>query len=223
MNELKKIVAKRALDYVEDGMVLGIGSGSTVEFFVRELGTVIKEEKLDILGVPTSIDTMLKMRENGVPIISPVEVDGIDLAVDGADSVFPDKKILVKGGGGAFVREKIIDYWAEKLIIIVDYSKINREFPVPIEVIEYAMSYVKKRLEDLYGEVIFRDCKGKVGPCISDNGNIILDLKLPLDKLSREMEIEINSIPGIIDNGIFSKSCEVLVVNKEGEIRIINL
>ena len=221
VDELKNLVAKEALSYIEDGMVIGIGSGSTVEFFIRELGSEVRSGNIKILGVPTSIDTMIKMKSFGIPIANPYELDKIDLAVDGADSVLLDKKILIKGGGGAFVREKIVDYWAKRLIIIVDYRKIDREFPIPVEVLEFSLKFVQDVLGREFGEVNLRKCSGKVGPCISDNGNIILDLNIPINNLSREMEWKINRVPGVIDNGIFSRDCEIIIGKKDGEIELI--
>ncbi|MGQ4892038.1 MAG: ribose 5-phosphate isomerase A [Candidatus Njordarchaeia archaeon] len=219
-NDLKILVAREALKYVSDGMIIGVGSGTTMHAFLSELAKKIKEEKIEIFGIPTSFDAELKMFELGIPIIHPVNVTKIDLAIDGADSVLTSKKILIKGGGGAFVREKIVDYKAKELLIIVDESKINREFPIPLEALQFSITFTIDTLSEMFGveSVKIRNCKGKLGPCISDNGNIIIDLHLPIDEISHNLEVELNRIPGIVDNGIFSRDCTVLVSRKSGVV-----
>ncbi len=219
-DKLKLLASIKALDYVEDDYIIGIGSGTTVRFFLEKLAEKIKSENLNIKGVPTSLDTALKMKKYGIPIVDFMEIRDIDLAVDGADSVLIEEKILIKGGGGAFTREKIVDYWAKRLIIIVDESKIDREFPIPLEVIPFSINYVKDVIGNRYGgnSLKIRLCQGKLGPCISDNGNIILDLHLRKDEIKRHLEMDLNSIPGIIENGIFSRSCTVIIAKKGGHV-----
>jgi len=203
----KKIAAKSALDHIEEDMVIGFGSGSTVTILIEELKKIIKNKKLKIYGISSSIDTSLKLQYAGVELLDPLTVKQVDLAIDGADSVLTEKKVLIKGGGGAFVREKIVDYWAKELIIIVDETKINRAHPIPIEIIPTAIQYVKNVIEKKFGPntLKLRDCKGKLGPCISDNGNAIADLNLKIEEIKPQLETELNKIPGIIDNGIFTK------------------
>ena len=221
---LKKLAAEKALRYVKDGMILGIGSGSTVAAFIKLLSKKIKEENIEIKGVPTSIETQLLMNLFNIPSANFYEIEKIDLAVDGADSVMPDKKLLIKGGGGAFTQEKIVDYWAEQLVIIVDESKVNRTFKIPIEIIPNALNAVKRHLEKYLPEfkLELRLCKGKVGPCISDNGNVIADLHIPKLIIKRELETVLNSIPGIVENGIFTKKCTVLVAKSNFKVMKID-
>ncbi len=222
---LKKLAAEKALEYIEDGMTIGIGSGSTVAQFIRLLARKVKDENLNIKGVPTSIDTQLMMNLFGIPAANIFEVENIDIAVDGADSVLIDKNLLIKGGGGAFTQEKIIDYWAEKLVIIVDETKVNRHYKIPLEIIPMALNSVKKALKKYFPEHKFelRLCKGKVGPCISDNGNIIADLHLPKLLIKKELENLLNSIPGIVENGIFTKKSTVLIAKSNFKVMKIEL
>jgi len=221
----KKAVAKSVLDFIEDGMIIGFGSGSTVSIFIDELKNLLKKRKLKIYGVPSSIDTSLKLTKAGIDTLDPITVDKIDLAIDGADSVLLDKKILIKGGGGAFVREKIIDYWAKELIIIVDETKINREHPIPIEVIPQAIRFVEKEVEKIFGKnsLKLRECKGKLKPCISDNGNIIADLYLDIKEISPEKESQLNNIPGVVDNGIFKRKAIIKIGEKTGKVTEIKI
>jgi len=223
VSESKKIIAaRRALEYIEDDFIIGIGSGSTVKYFIKFLGDALKNGELQgVKGIPSSIDTRILMRKANIPIADLVDFPELDVTIDGADSVLTDKKILIKGGGGAFLREKIICYAAKKLIIIVDDSKINRHFPIPLEVLPFALGYVIREIEKLGGEVKLRECKGKVGPCISDNGNIIVDAFFAHDKLNPELEIQLNRIPGILENGIFSKKCSVIVGISENDVEIL--
>ena len=221
----KKAVAKSALDLIEDNMIIGFGSGSTVSIFIEELKNMLKEKELKIYGVSSSIDTSLQLAKSNISVLDPLTVDRIDLAIDGADSVLLDKGILIKGGGGAFVMEKIIDYWANELVILVDETKIDKQHPIPIEIIPKAVRYVEKVIESMFGTNVFklRECKGKLRPCISDNGNIIADLHLDMDEITAEKEFQLNKIPGVIDNGIFKRKTIVKVGEKTGKVKEIRL
>lgn len=219
IDKAKKEAARAALKHIENEMIIGFGSGSTVSIFIEELREFLQKNKLRIYGVSTSIDTSLKLLNAGIDVLDPLTVEEIDLAIDGADSVITDKKILIKGGGGAFTREKVVDYWAKRLIIIVDETKINRQHPIPIEILPSAIKYVKKELERMFEQNILelRDCKGKLGPCISDNGNIIGDLNLEINKIEKRLEKELKSIPGVIENGIFTRDATIIIGKKTGE------
>lgn len=212
MDELKMKVAKKALEFLESNIILGIGSGSTVRYFIKFLGEAIRKGELsNIIAIPTGIDTELLLIEEGIPISTLNQYPELDLAVDGADSVLLENKVLIKGGGGAFFREKIVDYRAKKLVIIVDESKINREFPVPVEVIPISLRASILDLKRLGGLPQIRFSKTKLGPTISDNGNIILDVKFPMKRITADLEVKINSIPGVLENGIFSRNAKILI------------
>ncbi|MHA1615987.1 MAG: ribose 5-phosphate isomerase A [Candidatus Njordarchaeales archaeon] len=222
IEERKRIAAKVACDFIEDGMVIGVGSGSTVRHFIELLGQKIREENLkDIVAVPSSYETHFLLAKNNVRIASLVEYDQLDITIDGADSVLLENKVLVKGGGGALFREKIINYAAKRLVIIVDDTKIDRSFPIPVEVHVFAIGYVVRELKERGFKVRVRESKCKVGPCISDNGNILLDIDIPLELVNAGLEKELNAIPGVIENGIFSREAEVIVGKADGSYDIL--
>jgi len=212
---IEKINAsKKALEFLEDGMVVGLGTGTTVTEFLKLLGKKIREEKFKISGVSTSFDTQLLAMHEKIPILHPEEVDSLDLAVDGADVV--EKNYLVKGGGGALTREKIVAYAAKKFIVIADESKLNRtNFAVPIEVVPFAAFFAIKDLKALGGAPLIRMSTSKVGPTITDNGNLIIDCKFEI-KDPKKLESDMNNIPGVIENGIFTKFHKVIIGTKEG-------
>ncbi len=215
----KKAAAKKAIEYIHSGMIIGVGSGSTVKYLIEFLASKIKRGEIqDLKAIPSSYDTRMKLHEHGIECVDLLDYPQPDLTIDGADSVYLDKKILIKGGGGAFLREKVIGYSARKLVIIVDETKINRPHPVPIEVLPFALGYVMKKLGSISRNIIVRDCKGKLSPCISDNGNIILDADFSNDMLGKELEKELNMIPGVLENGIFSRSAEIIVGRDNGYV-----
>ncbi|MEX0567879.1 MAG: ribose 5-phosphate isomerase A [Candidatus Njordarchaeota archaeon] len=210
---LKRIVAECALCFVDSGMILGIGSGTTVREFIK----VLAEKKMDVVGVPTSMDTEMFMIQNRIKVMSPYEVDRIDLAVDGADSILLERNVVLKGGGGALAREKVVDYFAKKFLIIVDESKINRMVPIAVEIIPFSLFFVRKELEK-YGQPYLRLSNKKLGPVITDNGNWLIDLRISMDKIDQKLEYDIKSIPGVVENGIFSREALILVSKKNGSV-----
>ena len=212
INTARLLAAREALKYVMNNYVIGVGTGSTAMLFLRELHRAIIDGMIkNALLVPTSAETEIEIINLGLSSIMryPWQVDHIDIAVDGADEVDAERN-LIKGGGGALTREKIIDYWAGKFIVIVDETKlVNRvpsRHPIPIEVLPFAWSIVKKTLETRFGgKAVLRVCEGgKRGPVITDNGNYILDYTphSPIDPA--EMERRIKEVPGVVEVGIFS-------------------
>lgn len=205
----KELVGKEAADLVKNGMVVGLGTGSTVFYTLQALG----EKKLDITCVATSKDTEEKAAEFGIKIVDIDSVDKIDIAIDGADEVDKDLN-LIKGGGGALTREKIIDYLAESFVVITDESKMSEvlgSFPLPVEVLQFGWQQTKKKLEALGCKVTKRDF-------VTDNGNFILDCKFESILKPAKLERIINNVPGIVENGIFRSEnvSEVWVGTKEG-------
>ena len=202
---LKKMVGYQAAQLVQDGDVVGLGTGSTTLYFIERLGEIIKEDEIEILGIPTSYQSFFLAKNCGIPITS-LDEHSIDLAVDGADEV--DCQLnLIKGGGAAHTLEKIVDSSADKFVVIVVESKIVEKlgkFPVPIEIIPHAFRVVKERLEDMGGKPKLRMAERKDGPVITDNGNFILDVDFGLLKDPEKMELTLNSIPGVVENGIFT-------------------
>ena len=199
--------AQLAIRFVRDGMVLGIGSGSTVEIFLELLRNTVKKLELEIYGIPSSYLSQLLAAKAGVKIVDLCEFDEIDLYIDGADQVDSNFN-CIKGGGAAMTREKILANASNKVLIIVDDSKLTEKlsFPVPVEILPFSYGFVKKRIEEICKECILRIGKRKFGPIITDNGNFILDCKFEELRDIKKLEMEINSIPGVIENGLFPNS-----------------
>jgi len=225
MNENgKKIAAKKALEYIHDGMILGIGSGSTVKYFIEFIADKIKRgEFRDLKAIPSSYDTRMQLHKYGIECIDLLDYPYPDVTIDGADSVYLDKGILIKGGGGAFLREKIIGYAAKDFIIIVDESKINRYHAVPVEVIPFGLGFVINKLRSISEGIRIRECTGKLSPCISDNGNIIVDVNFSEEVINKDLEAKLNMIPGVLENGIFSRNAEIIVGKRNGDVEIFKI
>ncbi|MBN1170462.1 ribose-5-phosphate isomerase RpiA [Candidatus Micrarchaeota archaeon] len=205
--------ANAALDYVKEGMCIGLGSGTTVREFIKLLGEKVKLG-LKVSCVTTSFDSRMLAIENGIFVTETDAIEEIDLAVDGADRV--TKTSLLKGGGGALTREKIIAYNAKKFIVIADEGKVLNnvlEGTVNLEVLPFAAPLVMRKL-NAYHPVI-RMAKAKLGPVISDNGSFIIDCKMKLEN-PKKTEEWLNNIPGVIENGIFTKFDLVIVGNDDG-------
>ena len=209
----KKNAGYKAAEYVEDGMVLGLGTGSTTHYFIEKVGMRIKDEGIKVMGIPTSFQSLLKAKQSGIPITTLEEHD-IDLSVDGADEVDYDFN-LIKGGGAANTKEKIVDYAADKFIVIVDESKVVDslgEFPVPVEVLPDASRMVIKELEDMGATCEIRMAQRKDGPVITDNGNFVIDAKFAKIESPAHLEIDLNMIPGVVENGIFSQMVDKVII-----------
>lgn len=215
---LKKVVGHEAAKLVNDGDVVGLGTGSTTHFFIEELGERIKKEELKILGIPTSYQSFFLAQKSGIPLTT-LEEHNLDLAVDGADEVDPHLN-LIKGGGAAHTLEKIVDASADKFVVVVDESKMVEKlgaFPVPVEVIPQALRVVEEQIKNMGGAPDLRMAQRKDGPVITDNGNLVVDIDFGLIEEPRQLEIKLNSIPGVVENGIFSGIAdEVIVGTKKG-------
>lgn len=208
---LKKMVAKAAVSYVQPGSILGVGTGSTVDCFIDALA----ESGLQLNGaVSSSVRSEKKLREIGVPIVDMNDVESLSVYVDGADEIDP-ANCLIKGGGGANTREKIVADVSEKFVCIADASKLVQvlgTFPLPVEVLPMARSAIARKLTELGGQVKLRE------GFTTDNGNLILDvagLKIT-DPVA--LEKQINQWPGVVTNGIFAirKADVVLIATSEG-------
>ena len=217
-NELKKLAGEEALKHIEDNMILGLGTGSTVEYTLRKLGQLVKDG-LEIQGIPTSIHTKRIAKEENIPLTTLDENPEIDVTIDGADEV--DSCLnLIKGGGGALVREKIIAFNSKKVIIVVDDSKIVKclgiDFPLPVEVVKFGWTSTKKTLEQFDCNVELREImQGE--PFITDNGNYILDCEFERIEKPEQLEVNMNCIPGVVDTGLFINLVdEVIVGGKQG-------
>ena len=215
---LKKNVGYEAVKWVKDGYIVGLGTGSTTHYFIEKLAEKIKNEELEVLGIPTSYQSFFLASDSGIPLTTLEEHD-VDLAVDGADEVDPLLN-LIKGGGAAHTMEKIIDQSADKFIVIVDDSKmvdVLGKFPVPVEIIPTALRIVKEQLINIGGQPKLRMAERKDGPVITDNGNFVVDVKFDSISEPGKLEVMLNSIPGVVENGVFAGLAdEVLVATTKG-------
>lgn len=236
-NEQKVLVANTAIDtliskgLIFSGMKIGLGTGSTAMPAVKRLAYHIQNGNLkDIKAVVTSFQTQNACQDYGIPVYSMNDkiIGGqLDLAIDGADEVDPECN-CIKGGGAAHVREKIVEYNSKIFVVIADSSKsvenIGTKFPVPVEIIADARVPVTKALNELGADCVLREGVRKAGPVITDNGNQILDCtwKEPIDV--PQMEMKINSIVGVLENGLFSKNKPIVFIAKEdGSVETRNL
>ncbi|MGE8078163.1 ribose-5-phosphate isomerase RpiA [Peribacillus loiseleuriae] len=218
----KKIVGEKAVEFVKDGMTVGLGTGSTVYYTIIKLGQLMKEG-LTIKGVPTSVETEKLANECGIPLANIKEIDQIDVAIDGADEV--DSQLnLMKGGGGALLREKIIARAAKKFIVVADPAKIVNHlgaFPLPIEVVPFGVEMTNEQIRLLGAETKIRYSNGN--PYQSDNGNYIIDAKFPNISNPVTLEQKLNMIPGVVENGLFNQMADaVITLNAEKSIVIKN-
>ena len=222
--QMKRAVAQAAVDQIQNGMILGLGSGSTAALMIEALAQKINSGEIkDVVGVTTSFQGEVLSTELGIPLTSLSSVSEIDLAIDGADEVDPSFQ-LIKGGGACHVQEKLVAALAKKFIVVVDSTKLveklNLDFKLPVEVLPSAWKQVQKTLENLGGVGDLRMAQKKAGPIVTDQGNLILDLtfKNGIDQ-PELLERQINNIPGVLENGLFiNMTDEVLVGKVENEV-----
>ena len=222
--QMKQAVAQAAVDQIQNGMILGLGSGSTAALMIEALALKINSGEIkDVVGVTTSFQGEVLASELGIPLKSLSSVSEIDLAIDGADEVDPNFQ-LIKGGGACHVQEKLVAALAKKFIVVVDSSKLvkklNLDFKLPVEVLPSAWKQVQKTLQELGGAGDLRMAQKKAGPIVTDQGNLILDLtfKNGIDQPDL-LENQINNIPGVLENGLFiNLTDEVLVGKVENEV-----
>ncbi|TWH24479.1 MULTISPECIES: ribose-5-phosphate isomerase RpiA [unclassified Aminobacter] len=219
--QLKIEAARVALEHVEDGMRLGIGTGSTAEEFVRLLAVKV-QEGLSIIGVPTSERTAALCRELGVPLSMLEETPELDLTIDGADEIDPQLG-LIKGGGGALLREKIVAAASEKMLVIADASKLVKtlgKFPLPIEVNEFGLGATKIAIAKaaaklgLEGPLEIRMTNGK--PFVTDGGHLIIDASFGRIPDTRALSDALHAIPGVVEHGLFLGLADAAIVAEAG-------
>ncbi|WP_440615940.1 ribose-5-phosphate isomerase RpiA [Cysteiniphilum sp. 6C5] len=215
-NELKKIAATAAIEYIKPGMTVGVGTGSTVNFFIDELAKI--KSKVE-LTVSSSEESTKRLKAHGFEVVDLNYPNKVDIYIDGADEANKHRE-LIKGGGAALTREKICRVASDKFICIIDQTKrvpqLGR-FPLPVEVIPMARSYVAKELVKLGGQPIYRE------GVITDNGNIIIDIHNLMIDNPLKLEQQINQITGVVCNGLFAvnPADTLLIANDKGQIDII--
>ncbi|BFT73476.1 ribose 5-phosphate isomerase A [Paenibacillus sp. P36] len=222
-NNPKRTAAEKAVEYIQDGMTVGLGTGSTAYWAIQQIGKRVLSG-LQIKAVATSVQSENLAKELGIPLIPFSEVEEIDVTIDGADEV-DGAWNLVKGGGGALLREKIIASSSKQLIIVVDESKVVDQlgkFHLPVEVVKFAYELTRNKLSALGCEPKMRMIDQQ--PFTTDNGNYILDCDFKQIKRPSECHDAINRIPGVVDNGLFIKmAARVIVGYQDGSVEELKL
>ena len=200
-DEAKRAAGESAAEAVEDGMVVGLGTGSTAAYAIRAIGEAV-DAGLDVTGVPTSFQSRELAREAGISLATLDEVS-VDLAIDGADQVADGH--LVKGGGAAHTREKIVDTAADRLLVVVDPTKTADvlDHPVPVEVLPAAQTTVAATIDALGGTPELRRAQRKDGPVVTDNGNLVLDCAFGSIEQPAALASDLAAIPGVVEHGLF--------------------
>lgn len=211
----KKAAAERALEFIPDNSIVGLGTGSTVKYLLEGLAKRIKEG-LRIKGVPTSRGTRVVAKHLGIPTLEEEADWAIDVAIDGADQVDAQFN-LIKGGGGALLREKIVAKAARQFIVIIDVGKqvslLGSSFPIPLEIVPFGWPNTLRLVGQLGSQVSLRQRDGVV--FVTDNGNYILDLKIPEISNPADLETRLNQIPGVVENGLFTGMTSMLIVGTD--------
>ena len=217
----KEKAAESASSLISDGMLVGLGTGSTAEIVIREIGNRIKTEEFEILGVPTSLRTEMMAIECGIPITTLSEHPSLDICIDGADQVDSELN-LIKGGWGSHTREKIVSYAAKKLVICVEEEKIMEQLtkPVPLEVLPYAVKIVEKQVKKLGGKPALRSEGTRGGYSVTEHGNLVIDADFGVIHNPEEMSTALSSVVGSLEHGIFTNAAEVHVGNEKG-VRVL--
>ncbi|HNX40579.1 MAG TPA: ribose-5-phosphate isomerase RpiA, partial [Methanothrix sp.] len=219
--DAKRLAGEAAAELVKSGMAVGLGTGSTVAWTIRRLGARMAEEGLDFLGVPTSFQAESLAIECKIALTTLSQHPVLDLAIDGADQVDADL-FVIKGGGAAHTREKVVACSARRFVIVADESKFVKKltWPVPVEVLPFAYRPVEQRLRDLGGQPVLRLGKMKDGPVITDNGNFVLDVDFGTIEQPAALAAKLSRIPGVVDHGIFENLDELYLARAGGVERI---
>ncbi len=219
-DELKKRAGIRAVDYVEDGNFVGLGTGSTTHFAILEIGRRV-QEGLRVTGVPTSVKSQKLAIELGIPLTDLNSVDHLDVVIDGADEIDPAFN-MIKGGGGALTREKLVALSATRGVFVVDppklVEKLGGVYPLPVEVLPFAWQLSARKLQELGCTLQVREADGKIYE--TDNGNYILDCRFGLIDNPPELEQQINLLPGVVECGLFIGIAQTLIIGFEDGVDV---
>ncbi|RPF54302.1 ribose-5-phosphate isomerase RpiA [Aquisalibacillus elongatus] len=216
----KRKVAQKAIEYVKDGMVLGLGSGSTMYWVLEELGQRV-QSGLNIQGIPSSVKTQKLAKEFGIPLTDFSHVQELDLAIDGADEIDPEFR-LIKGGGGSLLREKIVDVAANKFIVVADDTKLVNQlgsYPLPIEVVRFGWETTKDRVESLGCKALLREENGE--PFVTNNHQYILDCHFNQIEKPHTLHNQLKSMVGVIETGLFLDMVDLVIVGREQEVTVL--
>lgn len=221
----KRRAALEAVRNVKDGYVVGLGSGTTAAFAIEEIGRRIRDEKLRVLGVPTSYQAFMLAVRCRIPITTLVEHPQLDLDIDGADQIDPDLNLIKGRGGGAITKEKVVASAARKLIIVADKTKLTSKLgenqSVSVEVFPFAEPFVSLKIREMGGESILRKRKDNSGPFVTDNGNFILDVDFGVIKNPRELDLKLKMIPGVVETGLFVEMADIAYIGSETSVDMV--
>jgi len=224
IEELKKVAAEKAVEQITSGMVLGLGTGSTAYFAVAKIGQLWQSGQLTgIVGVPTSEATAAHAREYGLPLGELADYPVIDLAIDGADEVDPHLNVI-KGLGGALLREKMIESVAKRFIVVVDERKLSRQLgvvsPLPVEIVQFGWRFTARWLAGLGCTATLRG--GEASPFVTDNGNFILDCVFPHGIANpRELAVALQAQPGVVEHGLFLNMVSQVIAATQDGIKVL--
>ncbi len=220
LDDLKRQAAIKSVDYVRDGMVVGLGTGSTAKHMIIALGERVKKG-LKIMGVPTSKETADLARKIGIALIETEDQWSIDVTIDGADQVDPQLN-LIKGGGGALLKEKVVAAAARQLIIVVDHTKcvpvLGGTFPLPVEVVPFGWGSTARQIEDLGFKAVLRKKDGAIFK--TEASHYILDVQIVRIDKPAELELQLNALPGVVETGLFAGRTDILVVGTPNGVEV---
>lgn len=220
----KRRAGERAAEDVEDGFVVGLGTGSTTAHAIEAIGRAV-DDGLDVRGIPTSFQSRQLALAEGIPLTELDAVSGVDLAIDGADRVLEDgdaRGTLIKGGGAAHTREKLVDASADRFVVVADPSKLTDrlEAPVPVAVLPEAHTVVAERIGELGGEATLRDAQQKDGPVVTDGGNLVLDCAFGPIEDPTALAGGLSALPGVVEHGLFVDLADATYVGTDDGVDV---
>jgi ribose 5-phosphate isomerase A len=220
MND-KQAVALEAASYVKNDMIVGLGTGSTANYFIEALATRQQQENLRITTVASSNISMIKAQSAGLTVLSLAQLSQIDLYVDGADEITADNSLL-KGRGYDLVMEKLLARAAKEFIVVADKSKlvsrIGENYPIPVEVMPFAWQAAKRSIEALGGSGDLRPNAAKDGLCITSHGSLVLDMRFDASIDSHQLNALLNNVPGVVEHGVFARLASKILIADQGKI-----
>jgi ribose 5-phosphate isomerase A len=220
----KEKAAFESIKHVKDGLVIGLGSGSTASYVIKKIGMKIKKEKIGVKGVPTSYQAFFLAIQSGIPVTTLFESPILDLYIDGADQI--DNNLnLIKGKGGALTKEKIVSEAAKKFVVVADETKLTdalgRDKLIPIEILPFSEPIVSSQIKEIGGKGILRQGKYNIGPFITDNGNFILDVNFGTISDPIKLESELKLIPGVIETGLFIGKAQIVYLGTKTIVKTL--
>jgi ribose 5-phosphate isomerase A len=220
--DAKKHAALEAVKHIRNGQIIGLGSGSTAAYAIQEIGKIVRKKKWHVLAVPTSYQAFLLAVNSHIPVTTLDEHPQVDITIDGADQIDPDLN-MIKGMGGALVREKIVASASKQEVIVADETKLVKKLgvnhPVPVEVLPSAAVVIMLKIREIGGKPVLRTGTGKVGPVVTDNGNFLLDVSMGKIRNPEELDTKLHSIPGVVETGLFIDLADMVYVGTRTTVK----